>query len=539
MNPFILAFSIVVAPFVAADWQYKSRPDLAAPILNITIPATDKASPGYIFAAPFSGFPDRNHHGPRQEGPYIFTDKGELVWSGWGYYSIWAANFQAAKYKGEDILFSFEGSHNPYYGHGHGHITLLNQNYETIKELRAGNHKVSDKHEFHIINEKTALIQIYQPVPIDLSAYGATSQQQWIVNAIFQELDIETGKVLFEWDSLAHVSPAESVLPVNEGQAGAGFNSSDAWDYFHINSVDKDEEGNYLLSARNAASLYKINGTSGDVIWKLGGLPKITSSSFESNFNFSFQHHARWIDKNGSRETISLYDNSAQGTENENGNVVSYSRTSSGKVIEIDDEQHTAKLLKNYLPPDDLLSKSQGSTQILPNGNAIVNWGSSGAVTEFDSDSTPIFHAYFDSGSLGERVENYRAFKFNWTGIPNEDIAVSSELTKDGETKIYVSWNGDTRTKTWRIFGLNEQGNKQLLGAKNKTGFETTITLQQKVEHRVFVESFSENEDLLATSRTILPKAQILKNQAHVPNTATEKFENYFEWRILKEAFGF
>ncbi|TQB71412.1 hypothetical protein MPDQ_007624 [Monascus purpureus] len=26
----------------------------------------------------------------------------------------------------------------------------------------------------------------------------------------------------------------------NPGQAGAGYNSSDAWDYFHINSGDKD-----------------------------------------------------------------------------------------------------------------------------------------------------------------------------------------------------------------------------------------------------------------------------------------------------------
>jgi hypothetical protein len=69
---------------------------------------------------------------------------------------------------------------------GHGHITFLDQHYETIRELRAGNHKFSDKHEFHIINEKTALIQVYQPVPRDLTAYGASAEQQWIVNAIIQ-----------------------------------------------------------------------------------------------------------------------------------------------------------------------------------------------------------------------------------------------------------------------------------------------------------------------------------------------------------------
>jgi hypothetical protein len=72
------------------------------------------------------------------------------------------------------------------YGHGHGHITFVDQHYETIRELRAGNHKLVDKHEFHIINEETGLIQIYQPVPRDLTSWGASPEQQWIVNAIIQ-----------------------------------------------------------------------------------------------------------------------------------------------------------------------------------------------------------------------------------------------------------------------------------------------------------------------------------------------------------------
>ena len=287
--------STIICTFqlASADWQYRSRPDLAPPRLNITISA-EGTSPGYLFVAPFSGFPDvGNLHGPRQAAPYIFTDKGELVWSGFSYFSIWATNFQAGRVNGENVLFSFEGSHNPGYGHGHGHITFLDENYETVKELRAGNHKIIDKHEFHIIDEKTGLVQIYQPVPYDLSPYGASKKQQWVVNAIFQELDIETGKVLFEWSSLDHVSPYESVLPINEGQAGAGFNSSDAWDYFHINSVDKDKEGNYLLSARDAAALYKIDGKTGEVIWKLGGLPGITTSDFKSEKNLTVHRAGR------------------------------------------------------------------------------------------------------------------------------------------------------------------------------------------------------------------------------------------------------
>jgi hypothetical protein len=181
-----LALALSSIPIASANWKYKSRPDLSPPTLNITIPATKDVEKGYLFMAPFSGYPEGTHHGPQQAAPYIFTDTGDLVWSGFTYFSIWATNFQAARYKGQDILFCFEGSHNAAYGHGHGHTTFLDQNYETIRELRAGNHRLTDKHEFHIKNEETALIQIYHPVPWNLTAYGASPEQQWIVDARFQ-----------------------------------------------------------------------------------------------------------------------------------------------------------------------------------------------------------------------------------------------------------------------------------------------------------------------------------------------------------------
>ncbi|VEU23184.1 DEKNAAC104307 [Brettanomyces naardenensis] len=498
---------------VSADWQFRSRPDLSPPQLNITIPATKDASPGYLFAAPFSGFPDNTQHGPRQAAPYIFTDKGELVWSGFGLFSIWATNFQAGRINGQDILFSFEGSHNPAYGHGHGHITILNNRYETIRELRAGNHKISDKHEFHIIDEKTGLIQIYQPVPADLSEFGASKEQQWIVDAIFQEIDLKTGQVLFEWSSLDHVSPSESVLPINPGQAGSGYNSSDAWDYFHINSVDKDQNGDYILSARDAAALYKIDGKTGDVIWKLGGIPGISSSSFreQNPFKFAFQHHARFLSTDGKKQTISFYDNSAHGSEDKGGNEIHIADLSSGKIVEVDTENWTAKLLNNYLPPYDILSKSQGSTQVLEDGNVLVNWGSQGAVTEYTHDGDVVFHAYFDSGRLGDKVENYRAFKFDWHGYPTEAIALFSEVTEKGETIVYVSWNGDTETKKWRFYSLNSDDERTLLGETERSGFETILRLSKVVKERIVAQAVGKSGEVLSTSDSVISEKQVVQ----------------------------
>ena len=46
----------------------------------------------------------------------------------------------------------------------------------------------------------------------------------------------------------------------------------------HLNSIDKDRDGNYLVSLRHTCGVYYINGTTGDLIWTLGSV----NSSFES-----------------------------------------------------------------------------------------------------------------------------------------------------------------------------------------------------------------------------------------------------------------
>ncbi|KAI1630575.1 Arylsulfotransferase-domain-containing protein [Biscogniauxia mediterranea] len=500
---------LTLAELASADWQYKSRSDLAPPTLNITIPATKDVEKGYLFVAPFAGYPDTptEQHGPRQAGPYIFRDNGDLIWDGYGIYSIWSTNFQAGRWKGEDILFSFEGDHNAGYGHGHGHITFLDQHYETIRELRAGNHKLVDKHEFHIVNEETGLIQIYQPVVRDLTAWGASPEQQWIVNAIIQELDITTGELLFEWSSLDWITPDEAILPINPGQAGSGYNSSDAWDYFHINSVDKDTDGHYLISARDACSVHKINGTDGSIIWKLNG--KDSSFKVPKNTEFCFQHHARFVSQYDDVEIISLYDNSAHGTEHSGGSEVHTAPTSSGKIIKLNTTSWEAELVQGFFPPDDLLSKSQGSTQLLPNGNVLVNWGSEGALTEYLPNGTPIFHAYVESGDLALGVENYRAFRYNWTGLPNEEPAIVA-LEGDDSTAIYVSWNGDTETKAWRFYAVTDKlGSKEFLGEAKRTSFETSLVIPNGHVPTVSAEAIGAKGQVLRVTRSVVIEPEI------------------------------
>ncbi|MCJ1268423.1 hypothetical protein MMC22_008311 [Lobaria immixta] len=485
----MLQFLSTIAPLicclaaaVVADGTFRSRPDLSPPHLNVTIECSGRCESGFIFIAPYVGYADLSDHGPLQSGAYILTDSGDLVWSGFTYFSVWAANLQAARWKGQDVLFAFEGAHNGLHGHGHGHHTILDQHYQTIRELRAGNHFLSDKHEFIILDEKSALFQIYHPMQIDLTPYGGNIDQSWIVDARFQEMDIESGAVLFEWRSLDHICPDESALPLPLGQAGFANNSSMAWDYFHINSITKGDDGHYLLSARHASTIYKINGTDGTVIWRLGG--KRSDFVLGPNVTFGFQHHARYVkDGTGSLEVISLFDNSVYGSEAGGGgdkevHLYPFSR---GKYIRLNYESKTATLEHVLHPPNNsILPFSQGSLQTLPNTNVLIGWGSEGQITEYSPDGEPVFHAFLDCGFLQDKVQNYRTFRYNWTGFSSETIAVFAEkVDHPPATNIYVSWNGDTETAVWRFVWFEEAATGLIKKMKDikRIGFETKLRL--------------------------------------------------------------
>lgn len=305
---------------------------------------------------------------------------------------------------------------------------------------------------------------------------------------------------------------AEAVLPINPGQAGSGYNSSDAWDYFHINSVDKDADGNYLISARDACAVHKINGTDGSIIWRLNG--KRSDFHMNNGTKFCFQHHARWLEQHDDIEVISLYDNSAHGTEHSGGSEVHTAPTSSGKILRLNTTSWTAELVGAYFPPDDLLSKSQGSTQVLPGGNVLVNWGSEGALTEFKADGTPIFHAYVDSGYLDLGAENYRAFRYNWTGLPNEVPAIVA-LEGEKGTTVYVSWNGDTETAAWRFYAVtDEYGSRDFLGEVERTSFETSLLVPKKKVTSVAAEAIDARGRVLTSTASVQVEVEILPYKA-------------------------
>jgi hypothetical protein len=72
------------------------------------------------------------------------------------------------------------------------------------------------------------------------------------------------------------------------------FRARNPSDIQHLNSIEKDSQGNYMISSRHYSTVYYIS-PAGDILWQLGG----RNSSFQmgEGTDFYWQHDARWIDE--------------------------------------------------------------------------------------------------------------------------------------------------------------------------------------------------------------------------------------------------
>ncbi|CZT51380.1 uncharacterized protein RSE6_12517 [Rhynchosporium secalis] len=369
-------------------------------------------------------------------GPVILDPRGNLVWSEGKFGQ--AMNLQVQRYRGEDFLTFWTGeSHGP---HSNGSYIMLDSSYEVAYTVNTVDIDMGgDLHEFKITSNGTALFTIYQDRQVDCSDVGYDGLC-WVDDCIFQEVDIATGELLFQWRASDHVPLSHSYkLRHKDGKT-----QKKAWDYFHLNSVDKDDLGNYFISSRHMRAIYYLNAA-GSILWSLGGKHSdFTDLSGGKASNFKWQHHARFRGNN----TISLYDNHAKTVFHP---LVEYSR---GMLVQFDFNNMTVELLQEYKHPDNILSISQGSMQIMPEtGKVMVGWGNTPAYTEFTADGevlcdtnfgAAIWYMVLDFGW----VKSYRTFKSKWVGKPKTPPAIEVFAGQ-----IFASWNGATEIVKWRLEG--------------------------------------------------------------------------------------
>lgn len=387
--------------------HFVSRPDLRPP--KLTVLHAGKTGDGHLFVAPSAG--------PGQRGVLILDNAGDVVWFHPTTPNT-AMNFRTGRLHGKPVLTWWEGKAES--GLGRGTHVILDQSYRVVARLPAGGGRQSDLHEFLLTPQNTALVTSYEVRPWDLTSVGGPAAGK-VIGGVVQELALPSGRVLFEWRSLDHVA-VEETHAVFAGHP---------LDYFHVNSIDLTADGGLLVSARNTWGVYKVSRESGQVLWRLGG--KKSDFTMGKGTVFAWQHDAR----HHGNGLVSIFDDGA---------APQVEPQSRALLIRLDGKRGRANLVRQYTHrPGRLVSQFMGNAQVLGNRNVLVGWGNEPYVTEFGPDGSIVFDA-----KLPDEGQNYRAFRFQWVGLPVTRPALVARRAR-GARSLYVSWNGATEVAAWVI----------------------------------------------------------------------------------------
>jgi hypothetical protein len=228
--------------------------------------------------------------------------------------------------------------------------------------------------------------------------------------------------------------------------------------------------------------MYLLNTTTGQLQTTIGG--HRSSVKLASGTHTAYQHDANTL----ADGTISVFDN---------GSVPKVHPQSRGLVLAVDPQSDAATVVAQYEHSPALTSDSQGNIQQLANQDVFVGWGSEPYFSEYSAAGKLLF-----DGHMHGSYQSYRAYRFAWTGAPGDLPAIAAKSTSRGRVTVYASWNGDTRTATWRVLAGGSPQALAPVASAARAGFETAITTPGAARY-VAVQALDASGAVLATSHAI------------------------------------
>jgi Arylsulfotransferase (ASST) len=429
--------------------SFQSAPGLRPP--DITTSTTAHTATGELFLAPYSGV--------GQYGPMILNDQGELVWfKSLSPSGTRAANLRVQEYEGKPVLTWWQDPLVANGSHTAGDV-IANSSYQEIADVRAGNGYQPDLHEFQITPQGTALITVYDAIDCNLSSVGGPSDGA-LADTLLQEVDLKTGLVMYEWHSVDHVPLSDSYASVKPASR------SEPYDFFHINSIDVEQDGDLLVDSRNTWAAYDVDPKTGQVRWELGG--KRSSFKMGAGTITAWQHDAIQQPDGA----ITFFDNGASPQVHPQSRAIE---------VSLNTRSMTATLTRRYEHENPLVADSQGNVQALADGDWMVGWGQAGYLSEIGPAGQLLFNAHLPSG-----WESYRTFVGDWSGEPKQPPAIAAKRASgaNGAVIVYASWNGATEVASWRALTGASSTSLAPVTSAPKAGFETAISLPRSVSGR-------------------------------------------------------
>jgi hypothetical protein len=167
----------------------------------------------------------------------------------------------------------------------------------------------------------------------------------------------------------------------------------------HPNSITFDLNGNIIASFRNTGAILKLDTTTHNILWQLGGA-RNQFTFIDDPFNgFGGQHSVRVL-PNGN---FLVFDNGVTHTP-QTSRVVEYA---------LDQTAKTATMVWEYVPSAPLFNQFTGSVQQLTNGNTVVGWTNYGWVDEVAPDGSLVNRMELDSSPGVRNMSAYRAIRID------------------------------------------------------------------------------------------------------------------------------
>jgi len=448
-------------------WHFASAPSLH-PMRVDVLTRRPGTAPGRIFLAPYAV--QRSTVG--QTGSMILGNSGDPIWfRPLPDTNLMNTDFRTQKLGGEPVLTFWQGtialppreSNLPAgYPEPGACWYVLDSSYRLLGTIAAKHGRAADLHEFTITRRGTALFLAVKKTPSDLRPYGGPAGG-FIADQQVQEIDLETGRLVFSWDSLEHLDLSQSKVPASTADASDGY----VWDPFHLNSLEEGPHGQLLISSRNMWAIYDVKKASGQIAWQLGG--NKSDFAFGPGATFSWQHMARF---RGGNE-LSMFDDGCCGSS-----TTPPEQESHGLIVRLDFRTMTATEVASYFHLPALNANSQGGLQTLPAGNELVGWGSEPYYSEYagagNSQAHPARNLLYDARMPGRNI-SFRVYRNPWVGTPH--YPPSAAARREGaHSVVYASWNGSTKTSGWRVLaGRRPYCLPVVVPKAQRTGFETAI----------------------------------------------------------------
>ncbi len=266
----------------------------------------------------------------------------------------------------------------------------------------------ANAHDMQLLPNGDYLLGAYVPQDhVDTSAYGGSSDAS-VVNAELQEVS-STGSLLWDWKSQDHIGLAET----NRFWHWAVHNPRpEGYDIVHWNSIAPAGDNAVIASFRHLDAVYKINKSTGAIVWKLGGTKTPKSLKVHNDpyqYTFGGQHDARLLPDG----TLTTFDDRTQ-LANRAPRAVRY---------RIDQQTGTATLLQSISDPDVTATDCCGSARRLPNNDWLISWGKDNPIGGYTSTGKRTFLLRFKT-------------QFSYRAEPVTDGLLSAQELRDGMNAI-------------------------------------------------------------------------------------------------------